>query len=232
MSPDIRDPIARAPLFRDLSERDVSELASIARKVRYERDQMIFWQDSPAEGFYVVVSGRIKVFKLSFEGREQILHLFGPGEPIGEVPVFSGGTFPANAQALEDSDLVFFPRDKLRELFAHNPSLAMNMLAVLAQRLREFTQLIEDLSLKELPSRLAAYLLHQRQATGTDEDVVTLDVSKGILSKILGTSQETLSRVLRRMSEAGLIDVNRRDIRILDRTALEDLAEGLHSLDR
>jgi CRP/FNR family transcriptional regulator len=194
---------------------------------------MVFWQDTPAEGFYVVVSGKVKVFKLSFEGREQILHLFGPGEPIGEVPVFAGETFPANAQTMEATELLFFPRSKLRDLLAQNPSLAMNMLAVLSRRLREFTRLIEDLSLKELPSRLAAYLLHQsRTPSGDGCDVVTLDVTKGVLSKILGTSQETLSRVLKRMSEAGFIDVDRRDIRILDRSSLEALAEGLQSLER
>jgi CRP/FNR family transcriptional regulator len=217
------------PLFAGLSDEQLAELRDISQKLSFQRDETIFDQEEPARGFYVVVSGQVKVFKLSAEGKEQILHLFGPGEPIGEVPMFSGGSFPAYAQAMERSDLVFFPRDRLLSLFKADPSLAMNMLAVLSRRLREFTGLIESLSLKDLSHRLAAYIVHL-QDTQQAAEQVHLDVSKGTLAKILGTSQETLSRVFRRMSDAGIIAMDRRRIDILDQAGLEDVAEGLESL--
>jgi len=221
--------LRNVPLFHGLPEGQLDRLLDIGSRKRYAREETIFSQGEEAVGFFVVLSGRVKVFKLSLEGKEQILHLFGPGEPIGEVPVFSGETFPAHAQPLEDSELLFLPGERLRKLFMEDPSLAMNMLGVLSRRLREFTRLIEDLSLKELPARLAAYLM-ELQELHPEADEVSLDMTKGTLAKLLGTSQETLSRMFRRMSEAGLIEVKRRTIRILDPDRLIDVAEGFEAL--
>ncbi|MFW6054450.1 MAG: Crp/Fnr family transcriptional regulator [Thermodesulfobacteriota bacterium] len=218
-----------SPLFQGLEEGQLQEIESICRWKRYWKDQTIFSQGDRADGFYVVQSGRVRVYKLSPDGKEQILQIFSSGQPIGEVPVFAGKTFPAHAQALEDCELLFLPRDRLRDVFARDPSLAMNMLAVLAERLREFTRTIEDLTLKELPSRLATYLMHLQDESGGRE-TVELDVSKGTLAKILGTTQETLSRVFKRMSDESIIRVERRSITILDDAALEDLAEGFRTL--
>jgi len=97
----------------------------------------------------VVIEGRIRVYKLSPEGKEQILHLWGPGEPFGEVALFTGRNFPAYAEAHERSRVFFFPRTAFAELIKANPSLALNMLATLSMRLHRFASLIEDLSLKE-----------------------------------------------------------------------------------
>ena len=217
-------------LFQGLSRDQLLELESVGQRSSYPSGGAIFSQGEPAQGFYVILSGRVKVYKLSLEGKEQILHLFGPGEPIGEVPVFAGETFPAHAETMEVSELWFLPRDRLQELFSKDPSLALNMLAILSKRLRRFTDLIEDLSLKDIPARLAAYLMHLQDAQGGGE-TISLDVSKGILAKILGTSQETLSRVLRRMTEAGILQVEHKRITIKSDGQLEDLAEGYAGLD-
>ncbi len=217
------------PLFQDLPAQQIQELKDNSQSLSFDKGQTIFSQDEPGKGFYVLLQGRVKVYKLSLEGKEQILHIFGPGEPIGEVPVFAGETFPAHAQALEASTLRFFPRDRLISLFQKDPHLAMNMLAVLSKRLRQFTRMIEDLSLKELPNRLAAYLVHLQDASGGQEQI-SLDVTKGTLANILGTTQETLSRTLRRMAESGIIAMDRRTITILSDGRLEDLAEGFESL--
>jgi len=217
------------PLFQNLSVEQVQELKDNSQTLSFDKAQTIFGQGDPGKGFYILLTGRVKVFKLSLEGKEQILHIFGPGEPIGEVPVFAGETFPAHAQALEASSLRFFPRERLIKLFQQDPLLAMNMLAVLSRRLRQFTQLIEDLSLRELPSRLAAYLVHLQDASDGQEQI-SLDVTKGTLANILGTTQETLSRTLRRMADTGIISMDRRTITILSDGRLEDLAEGYESL--
>jgi len=215
-------------LFQGQSPEQMENLKKISTKTNLPAKREIFVQGEKANGFYLILSGRVKVYKMSPEGREQILHIFTSGEPIGEVPVFSGGTFPASAETLEECTLLFFPRERLRSLFTTDPSMAMNMLAVLAGRLREFTRTIESLSLKDLASRLASYLVHTHSpGQGT---VIDLGIPKGVLANILGTSQEALSRTFRRMSEAGIIRVNGRSIAILDPERLSRIAEALEEL--
>jgi len=217
--------MASSKLFKGLPAEELQQLQSISDLRSYEKSDMLFHEGADGDGFYVVATGQVKVFKMSFDGREQILHILAPGDPLGEVPVFAGQTFPANAQALAKSTLYFFPRQKLIDLYKESPSLAMNMLAVLSRRLREFTVLIENLSLKEIPQRLATYLLHE-QAQRPISARVKLSVTKGVLSNILGTSQETLSRVLGKLSQEGLIDVQGKEISILDAERLQELADG------
>lgn len=218
--------IASIPLFHGLSTGHHEDLAMIVVDQVFKQGAPIFFEGDEAAGFYVVISGRVKVFKLSFEGKEQILHIFGPGEPIGEVAVFAGKRFPAHAEALEESRVFFFPRASFMDLIRKDPSLAMNMLAVLSRRLRQFTNLVEDLSLKEVPGRLAAYLLYLSQRKDGTSDL-RLDIPKGQLASLLGTIPETLSRILTRMAKEGFIrSEGPRLIRILDRNGLEDLASG------
>ncbi|HCU67695.1 MAG TPA: transcriptional regulator [Desulfomicrobium sp.] len=217
--------MGQSTLFRGLPEEELRRLEGIGELREFDKGDMLFQEGREGVGFYVVAGGQVKVFKMSFDGREQILHILGQGDPVGEVPVFAGMTYPANAQALTKASLFFFPRKKLIELYRESPSLAMNMLAVLSRRLREFTVLIENLSLKEIPQRLATYLVHQQSLKPVSARV-KLNVTKGVLSNILGTSQETLSRVLGKMSQEGLIEVQGKEISILDMERLKSLAEG------
>lgn len=217
--------MTHSKLFKGLPAEELKQLELISELRQYDKGEMLFHEGADGDGFYVVAGGQVKVFKMSFDGREQILHILGPGDPLGEVPVFAGQTFPANAQALVRSSLYFFPRVRLISLYRESPSLAMNMLAVLSRRLREFTVLIENLSLKEIPQRLATYLIHQ-QAQRPVSARVKLDVTKGVLSNILGTSQETLSRVLGKLTQEGLIEVQGKEIMLLDLDRLRELAEG------
>lgn len=221
---DIVKHIASIPLFEGLPRPHIEDLAMIAVAQTFKRGQNIFSEGDEGTGFYVLMSGRIKIFKVSLDGKEQILHIFGPGEPFGEVPVFAGQNFPANAEAMEESRIFFFPRKSFIYLIKRNPIIALNMLAVLSKRLRRFTQLIEDLSLKEVPGRLAAYLLYLSESS-RGKKLLELDISKGQLASLLGTIPETLSRILGKMTRAGLIEIEGPRIRILDPAGLEDLAE-------
>ena len=221
----ILDHIARVPLFEGLPDGQIEDLAMIVTDQTFGKAETIFSEGEDADGFYVVITGRVKIFKLSPDGKEQILHFFGPGEPFGEVPVFTGQHFPASAEAMEESRVFFFPRKSFVDLIKRNPSLALNMLAVLSKRLRRFAALIDDLSLKEVPGRLAAYLLYlSDQNRGAK--VLELAVTKTQLASLLGTIPETLSRILGKLSSQGLIESDGRRIRIMDREALRDLAES------
>jgi CRP/FNR family transcriptional regulator, dissimilatory nitrate respiration regulator len=218
--------ISAIPLFQGLAAEHLKHLSSIVVEKLCRRGQVIFSEGDEGDGFYVVASGRVKVFKLSHEGKEQILHILGAGEPFGEVPVFAGEHFPAHAEALEETRVLFFPRAAFVELIKNNPSLALNMLAMLSRRLRRFSNLIEDLSLKEVPGRLSAYLLYLSE-TKSRSSSLTLDISKAQLASLLGTIPETLSRILARMSSEELIESDgQRSIKIVDREGLEELASG------
>jgi CRP/FNR family transcriptional regulator len=217
--------IARVPLFEGLPLRQIEDLAMIVTDQVFSKGETIFSEGEEGNGFYVVITGRVKVYKLSSDGKEQILHFLGPGEPFGEVAVFTGQHFPANASAIEESRVLFFPRKSFVDLIKTNPSLALNMLAVLSKRLRRFAALIDDLSLKEVPGRLAAYLLYlSDQSRGAKE--VELTITKAQLASLLGTIPETLSRILGKLSSQGLIETDGRRIRILDPETLQDLAES------
>jgi len=220
--------ISNTMLFRGLPEAQAAELAKIAETRAHKRGELIFSEGDPANGLYMLFTGRVKVFKLSSEGKEQILHLIGPGEPFGEVALFLGAPFPAYAEALEESKTVFFPRAAFVDLIKQDPYLAMNMLAVLSRRLKYFTRLVEDLSLKEVPQRFASYLLYGDEETG--KPYVQLNIAKGQLASLLGTIPETLSRILGKMVGEGFIKVEGRKITVVDRDALEAIASGKRSL--
>jgi CRP-like cAMP-binding protein len=220
----ILDIISKVPLFSGLSEDQLKEIRHIANDKFYDKGKTVFLEGDDCKGFYIVADGRVKIYKVSFEGKEHIFHIYGPGNPFGEVPVFSGQKFPASAQTLLKSHLLFFPKTAFVDLISNNPSLSLNMLGVLSMRLRQFTVQIENLSLKEVPGRLASYLIYLAEEQQT-EDLVSLTISKGQLASLLGTIPETLSRIFTKMSGQNLIEVSGRDIRILDRSGLEDLAE-------
>ena len=224
------DHIGKIPLFEGLPENHLEGLARIVVDRKFSAGKTVFFEGQEGTGFYVVISGRVKIYKLSSDGKEQIFHIFGPGEPFGEIALFEDRKFPAYAETLEKSRILFFPRASFLNLIKKDPSLAMNMLGVLSQRLRRFTSLIEDLSLREVPGRLAAYFLYLSQRNHASDDLA-LDISKGQLASLLGTIPETLSRILTRMIKAGYVQEDARHIiRISDRKGLQELAEGTRRL--
>lgn len=223
--------IAGIPLFQGLDAGRLRGVASIAVQKSFRRGELIFSHGDEGRGFFVVISGKVKVFKLSPEGKEQILHFWGPGEMFGEVPVFAGGCYPAHAEATESTKCLFFPRAGLLDLVRKDPDLALGLLSILAERLHQFSGLIEDLSLKDVPGRLAAYLLELHRSQDNEEDLVNLEIPKGQLASLLGTIPETLSRILARMVREELVEtVGNRQIRLLDYASLDDMAQGRKKL--
>jgi CRP-like cAMP-binding protein len=218
------------PLFSGLSLFQLEEIQAIVIEKPFKKGNLIFQEGDKGDGFYIVATGKIKVFKLSFEGKEQILHIYGPGHTFGEVPVFEGKNFPASAMTIEDSNILFLPRDKFVNLITTTPALSMNMLADLSKRLRAFTIQIENLSLKEVPARLAAYILtlasEQESIQGSDDAMVTLPISKAQLANLIGTTPETISRIFKKMAAAQLIQVKTKNIYIRDMDGLAELSES------
>jgi CRP/FNR family transcriptional regulator len=226
---DITSIIASIPLFEGLSPKQCADLGTIAVRKYYSKGEYFFSEGDDAAGFYIILSGKVKIFKLSPDGKEQIFHILEDHEPFGEAAVFAGSHYPASAQALSETPVIFFPTHKFISLISQEPSLALSMLALLSLRLRKLTILVENLSLKEVPGRLSAYLLLLNE-NNRSTPVIELGVSKNQMASLLGTIPETLSRILKRMNDDKLIKSDARSITILDKAGLIELAEGLRKL--
>lgn len=216
--------LATVPLFSGLSRTQLATLESNSSVLKFDRGQMIFFEGVKATGLFVVLAGQVKIYKASPEGKEQILHVLGPGEPFAEAPVFQGTNYPANAMAISTSKVLFIEKGVLTRLMERDVGLAMAMLAALSLRLRQMARMIGQLTLSELPARLAGYLLVRCEDQG--QDTFDLDISKGHLAGLLGSTREALSRTLARLEDAGLIAMQGRTISLLDQERLESLAEG------
>lgn len=216
--------VSRIPGFDGLSPVDLGKISKMAILRSFRKGEAIFEEGQEATGFYVVVKGRVKIFKMSPEGKEAILHICKPGDHFGQVAVYSGKRFPASAETLATSEILFLPREKFLQLLTSEPSLALDMLSVLSARLRELTAQVESLALKEVPGRLAGYLLYLSEKQGGIERV-TLGSSKSQLAGILGTTPETLSRILTDLASRGFLRNGKGEVVLQDLQALETLAE-------
>ena len=216
--------ISAIPLFDGLPDEQLDAIQQIAAEKRYDKGQTIFSEGDKTTGFFVIIDGRVKIYKVSSEGKEQILHIFEAGQSFGEVTVFTGKQMPANAQTLAKSHLLLFARSAFVDLVTSNSSLALNLLGIMSKKLRQFAAQIENLSLKEIPARLASYLIYLAEEQGS-EDAVVLNVSKGQLASLLGTIPETLSRIFSKLSGQNLIRVEGPKIILMDREGIENLAE-------
>jgi len=210
------------PLFAGLGEADLTALETICRLRDCPRGELLFSDGEKAEGFFVVLDGKVKVYKLSAEGKERILHIVHPGGTFAEAAIFGNGLYPAYAEPLLPSRLLFIPKAGFLELLAGNSRIAINMIAGLSRFLRQFAQQIEELTFKDVPARLARYLLDLSRGRAA---TVELPVSKSQLASNLGTVSETLSRTLRKLIDDDLILVNGKKVQILDAARLEELAE-------
>ena len=222
--------LKQCPLFAELKEEDLKRIKAIASVKRVGKKEILFSDGEEAKGFYVILSGKVKLYKISPDGKEQILHVVSAPDAFAEAALFLEGSYPAFAEALADSQLLFFPKRDFIQLIERNPQLSINMIVSLSHFLRKFASLIEELSLKEVSSRIAKYLIDlslKSAKEGRKIKEVDLDLSKTQLASKLGTVSETLSRSLAKMKARKIIDMKRNRILILDREGLEALASGL-----
>ena len=229
MSEQKKDVLRKIYLFSGVADNDLEALARVAISRDFPRDVPIFWEGKEALGFYILLSGQVKLVKSSWEGKEYILRLVAPGETMGEAAVLAESTYPVSAITLEDCRTLFFPKIDFLNLLTSSPRLARNMLATMSHLLYHLTRQLEDLSLKEVSARLAKYLQercqesHGRVAAGLSFD---LPVTKTHLAAYLGTISETLSRTLARFKALGVIQVEKSRITIEEPELLGKIATG------
>jgi CRP-like cAMP-binding protein len=222
--------LRRCPLFAGLKEEELTKIRNIAFSKKVWKREIIFSDGEETKGFYVILSGKIKIYKVSPGGKEQILHVVSAPDAFAEAALFLEGSYPAFAEALTDSQILFFPKKQFIQLIEKNPQLSINMIVTLSNYLKRFTSLVEELSLKEVSSRIAKYLIDlslKLSKEGRSPKEIELDLSKTQLALKLGTISETLSRTLAKMKTKRIIDVKKNKILILNREVLEELASGL-----
>ena len=225
----LKNILKTAPLFAALDESEVASLASHCEIRPYAPGTTLFSEGEPCKGLYIVVSGRIRIFKTSLSGREQILAVEGPGASVAELPVFDGGSYPASAAALEKTEALFVSRADIRKVCLEKPEVSLKLLQVVGARLRRLVGIIEELSFTTVRHRLISLLLRQAKAQGqsTERGVMfSLEFSHQELAAQIGTVRELVSRNLARLQAQSFIEMNGRQITIVNQEGLEaDLAD-------
>lgn len=211
--------LARLPLFSDIGPAELERLARGCQLRRFERGETVFRMGEPCDAFHVVVSGQVKLFVISSAGQEKVIELIGPGGSFAEALMFLGKPCMVNAQALADSLVMSVQRQAVLDELQRDTRFAMRMLAGLSRRLHGLVHDVQAYALQSGVQRVIGYLLRDQAAedcVSGEVITVSLPVSKATVASRLSLTPEYFSRVLRELEEAGLIEVDKRDIRILD----------------
>jgi CRP/FNR family transcriptional regulator len=217
--PDIASVLERTGLLSSLSQAELRTLASRTVRRYFSSGELIFTEGEPCSGLHIIAQGKVRIFKTSANGREQVLAINTPGESVAELPVFDGGPFPASAMAIEDTQIAFIARRDFSAFCIEHPEVALKVLAVVGDRLRRLVGIIEELSFTTVRQRLISVLIRLAQAEGTKTDrgiEFLLPATHQELANQLGTVRELISRNLMRLQAEGLLDVDARQIIVKD----------------
>jgi len=216
--------LKRTPLFASLTEKEIHALSARVTKKHFRRGELLFSEGDPCTGLFLVASGKVRIFKVSAAGREQVLAVEGPGSSFAELPVFDGGDYPASASALEEADILFVSRKDFQNFCREHPDVALKVIAVVGSRLRRLVGIIEELSFTTVRQRLIAAILRMAETTGVpSKDGVHVELAKSHqdLAAELGTVRELVSRNLSRLQAEGFVEVEGRKIIVKNLAALK-----------
>lgn len=216
-------------LFSGLSPEELRLLAAHAVRRRFAQGELLFQEGDVCNGLHVIAGGKLRIFKSSASGREQVLAVEGPGGSVAELPVFDGGTYPASVSAVEDSQILFISRDDFRRFCLEHPEVALKMLAVVGARLRRLVGIIEELSFATVRQRLVSSLVRLAQAEDRRSDggiEFQLPGTHQDLAHQLGTVRELVSRNLMRLQAEGLVQVEGRNVKVLDLPGLTAIVDS------
>lgn len=213
-----------APLFASLSDEEMRALCRRVTSKKCDRGEILFTEGDACRGLFVVGRGKIRIFKVSASGREQILSMEGPGSSFAELPVFDGGNYPASASASEDSEVLFISRKDFQDFCREHPEVALKVIAVVGSRLRRLVGIIEDLSFTTVRQRFIGLIVRLAHASSTrtsDGVQVELNKTQQDLAAELGTVRELVSRNLGRLQAEGYLELNGRNIIVKDLAGLK-----------
>ena len=221
--------LERTALLSNLSQQELQLLAARTVRKHLSEGELLFSEGEPCAGLHIIAQGKVRIFKTSVGGREQVLALNGPGESVAELPVFDGGPYPASAMAVEDTEIAFISRRDFHAYCLEHPEVALKVLTVVGGRLRRLVGIIEELSFTTIRQRLISALLKLAQSEGkkTERGIeFQLPATHQELASQLGTVRELISRNLMRLQAEGLLEVDARQIVVKDMKGLSALIEG------
>jgi len=226
---DLAAVLRNTPLLANLSQPELQSLSSRTVRKQFGAGEIIFSEGEPCSGLFIIARGKVRIFKTSMNGREQVLAMNGPGESIAELPVFDGGAFPASATAVEDTEMAFISRRDFHAFCIEHPEVALKVLSVVGERLRRLVGIIEELSFTTIRHRLISVLVKLAQSEGktTPNGIeFQLPATHQELANQLGTVRELISRNLMRLQAEGLLEVDARQIVVKDLKSLSTLLES------
>jgi CRP-like cAMP-binding protein len=220
-------------LFSVLNDKELDKVSELSSLKKFSKGEMIFFETEPYLGFYVVIEGSIKIFKIVGDGREQIIHFVYPYNTFAEVPLFEQYekikndvfTYPANAMAIEnDTRLILVRSNAFYDLLQKNNEIALKMLGALSKRLRHLNNYIES-RMKDIPHRLAEFIMQEYKKSGkADTNRIEIEITKHDLASYLGTIDETLSRAFKKLQDEDIIQMRGRNIIIKNLKKLASIA--------
>lgn len=213
--------LANLPLFKELGSAELDRIAEGTAELHVPRGEVVFNRGDPCNGFHLVVYGQIKLAFVSPQGGEKIVEVIGPGHSFGEALMFMDKPYIVMAQALADTMLLHVSKRVIYEELERDRGLARRMLAGLASRLHSLVSDLEAFSLQSATERVVGYLLRESERGG-GEQVLTLTTPKSVIASRLNVTPEHFSRVLHDLSGNHLIEVDGREIRIIDPERLRD----------
>lgn len=227
--PDLASVLEKTALLENLSREELQTLATRTVRKLFSAGELLFSEGEPCSGLHIISKGKVRIFKTSVNGREQVLAVNVPGESVAELPVFDGGPYPASAAAVEDTEIAFISRRDFHAYCVEHPEVPLKVLSVVGARLRRLVGIIEELSFSTIRERLIALLVKLAQTEGkkTDRGIeFLLPSTHQELANQLGTVRELISRNLMRLQAEGLLDVDARQIVVLDLKGLSSLLES------
>jgi CRP-like cAMP-binding protein len=211
-------------LFTGLPAADLENIAAGTVLKSLEKGEYLFHEGDPARGFYIVQRGSINVHRVNAAGREQIIHIFRVGESFAEVALASERGYPADARAVEPTQVILVQKEEILALLRRQPELALRMLGSMSSHLRVLVGQLEDLTLKDVETRLANWLIKRCPDTRSDKSItIELKMTKRVLAAELGTVSETFSRTLAKFRDQDLLEVKGKSLIILSPRRLHDL---------
>lgn len=201
--------LRQLPIFAELDDTAIGRLAERCVTRTVATGHVLFTTGEACRGLYIVERGRVRIYRASPEGREQVLHIEGPGRPVAELPLFDGGSYPASAMTIEESRLVFLPRADFEYLYRTHPDIAHAIIRALGARLRHLVQVTETLAFRDVAARLAMLLADYAERSGKETPrgvELTLRRTQEELSLEIGTARESVSRALKQLRSKGLIE--------------------------
>lgn len=214
-------------LFSQLPSSELDVLTQHAQPVQLKKHELIIKRGDYLSGMYGLISGRLKIYLLSCSGHERILRIVEPGDAFGEVIMFNNIPSPVHVEAMNNSELLYFPKEQVTELLAKNPNFTMVMLNAMGMMLKELIEDLETTCLHSALQRIAYFLIEHAD---DDEKQFILPSTKAVTASMLSMTAESFSRGLHQLSDQGIIGINRREINIHEPDQLRDIAFGKTSV--